>query len=205
MTVFPTVDALKSALRTNTPTDFFDQFLLGRTTHHFDDDKIEFVKDVLSNEYSINLGKNEIVVVGSSKLGFALHKKIVGGTVAAPAFREFGEESDIDISICSHKLFDVLWHEISSYLSKNSYMPARVKKFGDYMAYGWLRADQIPPEDTSKLVRLSNLRIACSRIRRDRNRGHPKVNFGIFHDVEHLRLYQSRSIGLCKSNLENPL
>jgi len=205
MTVFATVDALKDAVLTHTAEDFFDQFLLGQGTPHFDDDKLGFVSEVLQEEYGVAPHKDEMVVVGSSKLGFALHDKWKDGAVTAPAFRSFGVDSDIDLTICSHELFDILWHELSAFLCRKDYLPVRYKKLGDYMSYGWLRTDQIPYAPAPHLVKCDNLRFACAKVRKNRQRGHPKVNFGIFHDVEHLKLYQTRSIDLCRLALENPL
>ena len=205
MTVFANVEDLKEAVRTYSATEFFDHFLLGRETPHFDSRKIEFVSEVLQREYGVAPKTSELIVVGSSKLGFALHEKRRDGVVVSPAFRNFDTESDIDLTICSHELFDILWHELSAYLCRENFLPVRHKKLGDYMSYGWLRTDQLPNASPPHLVKCDNLRLACAKVRKNRQRGHPKVNFGIFHDLEHLKLYQTRSIDLCRSALENPL
>ncbi len=205
MTAFTDIDALKKAILENSPADFFEDFVVRKETPHFGADKLEFVSDIIQNDYGVKPNQNELIVVGSSKIGVALHNKIKEGKIVAPAFRQFGIESDIDLSICCPDFLNLLWHQISAYMCKQRYMPFRYKKFGDYLGYGWLRSDQFPSASAPHLVKCDNLRFALGKIRKDRRRGHPKISFGIFHDIEHLTLYQARSISLCRQNLENPL
>jgi hypothetical protein len=205
MTVFANVEDLKEAILGNAPEEFFDQFVVGRETVHFDGDKLDFVSQTFLEEYGVAPSRDQLIVVGSSKLGFALHSKRQGGAEIAPAFRRFSVESDIDLSICSPDLFDLLWHEISAFMCTKRNMPFRQRNLGDYLSYGWLRTDHLPNAPAPHLIKCDNLRFVRGRIRRDRQRGHPKINFGIFHDVEHLKLYQARSINVCRQTLENPL
>jgi hypothetical protein len=205
MGLFVNSDALKLAVLNSSPAEFFENYVLGQSTPHFGTDKLDFVSEAINEQYGISPRKDELIIVGSSKLGFALHKKISGGQIVAPAFREFGPESDIDLSICCTKLFDLLWHELSAYMCKQSIMPFRHQKLGDYLTYGWLRQDQIPAAPAPHLIKCDNLRLVRGKVRKDRRRGHPKIDFGLFHDLEHLQLYQTRSIGACRKNLENPL
>lgn len=146
-----------------------------------------------------------MMVVGSSKLGFAIHAKKKDGIEVLPAYRPFGENSDIDLSICSPKLFNLLWHEISAYFNTMAKMPYRHRKLGEYLAYGWLRQDHLPATAAPHLVKCSSLRMTRGIIRNNKDRGHPLLDIGIFHDLEHLKLYQTRSILLSKRTLEEPL
>lgn len=205
MSVFASENELKEAILANTPDDFVDQFILGRDTHHFPVEKMEYVAEVFADEYGVGVTKDELMVVGSSKLGFATHDKRKNGTVVSLAYRSFGENSDIDLSLCSPSLFRILWHEISAYYNQMPQMPYRHRRLGDYLAYGWLRSDQLPVATAPHLVKCSNLRIVRSRIRKNRQKGHPMVDIGVFHDMTHLKLYQARSIGASKQKLEAPL
>ena len=84
-------------------------------------------------------------------------------------------------------------------------MPDNLSGVGSYLTYGWLRLDKLPNEDARALVRCQSLKSIRGKVRNDRERGHPKVEFGLFHDREHLELYQKRSLSLCRKILENPL
>jgi hypothetical protein len=205
MSVFTNIPDIQKAILEHSPDEFFQKYVLSQSTQNFSKDKLNFVIEVLSEEYGINLKLEELIVVGSSKLRFALHDKKQDGKLVANAFRPFGPESDIDLSICSPALFNLLWHELSSYVCTQNFMPYRHQKLGDYLTYGWLRQDHIPNVPAPYLNKCDNLRFARGKVRNNRQRGHPKVNFGIFHDAEHLGLYQARSIKLCRKKLENPL
>lgn len=99
MTVFVKVEDLKEAILGKAPDDFFDQFVVGQETVHFDGDKLDFVSQTFLEEYGVAPSRDQLIVVGSSKLGFALHSKRQDGTEIAPAFRRFSVDSDIDLSI----------------------------------------------------------------------------------------------------------
>jgi hypothetical protein len=79
---------------------------------------------------------NEVLVVGSAKLGFSV----------APdkKYCLFHDKSDIDVAIVSSTLFDKFWKEIFIYWCEGSYWPG-YKKFTDYFFRGWIRPDKLPP------------------------------------------------------------
>lgn len=182
--------------------DFIDEHLFSAETPHFTKERVEFVAQTLSELYRIDIADHEIIVVGSAKLGFALHDKYRMGAKVADAFRPYSAESDIDISICSPTLFRLLWQELSSAYSHDARLPVDTGKLGDYLCYGWLRFDKYPDFPPEQLTRYNRFRTARSTIRRNRLSGHPKADFGVFYDVEHLRIYQIRSISRCRQRLE---
>lgn len=61
------------------------------------------------------LHPNEVFVVGSAKLGFSV----------APnnRYREFCDESDIDIAMVSSMLFEQFWQEVFNYRYEGPYWP----------------------------------------------------------------------------------
>ncbi|WP_146036533.1 hypothetical protein [Pseudotabrizicola formosa] len=205
MAVFTDETALKTAMTENSGSAFVDSYILGADTTHFDLNKRRFVSDLINEEYGIQVEAQELVVVGSSKLGFGINEKRLFDGRIAPAYRPFSEFSDIDLSICSPALFNLLWHEISANFHQLSYFPYKCRKLGDYFTYGWLRLDQIPYDVAPRLVKCESLKVLRGKARKDRVNGHPKLNFGIFHDVHHLKLYQLRSVDACRKKLESPL
>jgi hypothetical protein len=203
--LFATVGHLKQAILDEPEADFLEKYVFGATSAKFDQSRIKFAAELISNEYDIHVSPNEIVVVGSSKIGFALHPKFKDRIEVKPAFRPYGEDSDVDLSIFNSELFCLLWHEISALACKKNHIPVRLGDFGNYLAYGWLRLDQLPSGDRGELVRCQGLKTIRGKVRKDRVRGHAKVDFGLFHDRKHLELYQRRSLALCRKRLENPL
>ena len=84
------------------------------------------------------LHPNEILVVGSAKLGFSI--------VPDKLYRPFRDESDIDVAIVSSNLFDTIWKSIFIYRHEGGYWP----EYGEFIKYffrGWIRPDKLPPSD----------------------------------------------------------
>ena len=67
MTAFTDIDALKKAILENSPADFFKDFVVRKETPHFGPDKLEFVSEIMQNDYGVKPNQNELIVVGSSK------------------------------------------------------------------------------------------------------------------------------------------
>ena len=82
------------------------------------------------------LHPNEVLVVGSAKLGFSI--------VPDKLYCPFRDESDIDVVIVSSKLFDEIWEAVFNYKEAVGYWP-EYKKFTEYLFRGWIRPDKLPP------------------------------------------------------------
>lgn len=203
--MFDSVEQLKHALLTLSPDEFVEQRVLSGGSKHFEAERIEYTAQMLSQQYRIDVQDSDLVVVGSAKIGYALHQEIREGKPPAPAFREYSGDSDIDVAICCPKLFEKLWHEISSHFCQKHYIPYRAGKLGDYLCYGWLRLDQVPKSDLQGLGLYRRFLETVAALRKNNERGHPKLSVGVFHDREHLRMYQVRSVNICRQKLESPL
>jgi hypothetical protein len=77
------------------------RFLIFGSCSQLDDERYYVLKAAVAEKFEIH--PNEIIVVGSTKLGFSI--------VPAKRYRAFGETSDIDVAIVSPQLFDRVWHE----------------------------------------------------------------------------------------------
>jgi hypothetical protein len=80
---------------------------------------------------------NEVLVVGSGKLGFSISPK--------KRYRPFCDESDIDAVIISTALFDNVWREAYHYWRDGGYWEQQ-ETFRKYLFQGWVRPDQLPSE-----------------------------------------------------------
>ena len=84
------------------------------------------------------LHPNEVLVVGSAKLGFSV--------VPKKRYRPFCDESDIDVVLVSSRFFDKVWEAVFSYKNEAGYWPEHTK-FADYLFQGWIRPDKLPRSD----------------------------------------------------------
>ena len=92
------------------------------------------LKTEVSNRFRLH--PSEVVVVGSSKLGFSIAND--------KRYRHFGDESDIDIAIVSGALFEQIWIEVFEYRNEGAFWPEE-RAFKDYLFRGWVRPDKLPP------------------------------------------------------------
>lgn len=78
------------------------KWILHNTPYIFDNDIIQYIewKELLSKK--IQVDSRAICLTGSSCLGFSLNP--------SKHYREFNNESDIDIAIISNHYFDLSWH-----------------------------------------------------------------------------------------------
>lgn len=83
-----------------------------------------------------SLHPNEVLIVGSAKLGFSIAPK--------KRYRYFSDDSDIDVVITSSALFDQIWHATFTYKQEVG-MWDQETEFKDYLFRGWIRPDKLPP------------------------------------------------------------
>ncbi|MCG9130032.1 hypothetical protein JT359_20790 [Candidatus Poribacteria bacterium] len=81
------------------------------------------------------LHPNEVLVVGSAKLGFSVSPK--------KRYFPFGDKSDIDVALVSTVLFDKIWEDVFHYRYEGPYWP-EYKVFVKYLFRGWIRPEMLP-------------------------------------------------------------
>ena len=137
------------------------------------------------------LHPNEVFVVGSAKLGFSV----------APnnRYREFCDESDIDIAMVSSMLFEQFWQEVFNYRYEGPYWP-EYSQFIHYLFQGWIRPDMLPRSSMFRLrERWWNF---FQSVTRSRRYGDYKIRGGLYRSYFFLENYQKISIQECINNLE---
>ncbi len=190
----------KTLIRNTSASEFVQTKVLIRDCPHFTEEQLKHVQKTISEATGVQIKDDEIFVVGSAKLGFGLHAKTTSEGNILPAFRPFDAESDIDIAFASAELFDIVWHELTSFAHTQSRFPAKINRLGDYLVYGWLRPDHFP-----KGIRLLNFDRWNDKVRslkRDRLLGRRKISGALYRNVEFITKYQERGINACKKSLE---
>lgn len=190
---------LKTNITSREADDFVREFVLNGPCLHVDQKAIEYIRVSLSEAVGIAIEPEELIIVGSAKLGFGLFEKKRKDLEALPRFRAFGPASDIDVAICSARLFDLVWKELCDYALAKPWLPHIMRNTGNYLVYGWLRPDQVPYE-----ARLRTLDKFQDRIRKLSNNsaiGRRKISGAIYRDVTFLSKYQTRGISQCRKEL----
>ncbi|XZE35321.1 hypothetical protein SH501x_000811 [Pirellulaceae bacterium SH501] len=84
-----------------------------------------------------DLHPNDVLVVGSGKLGFSIAPK--------KRYRLFRDSSDLDVVIISERFFDIVWQDVHRYFSQGGYWE-NASDFREYLFRGWIRPDKLPPD-----------------------------------------------------------
>lgn len=146
---------------------------------HFD------LKSDVSREFGIH--PSEVVVVGSAKLGFSLKPRDL--------FRQFWEQSDIDVAIVSPILFDELWEEVFEYERRGGSWSEQVS-FKEYLFKGWIRPDKLPQGVNFPRGRaIWDYFIAVTRSRRF---GPYRLRGAVFRSWRFLEAYQALAVTSCR-------
>ena len=93
------------------------------------------LRQAVSSQFGLH--PNEVLVVGSGKLGFSI--------APTKRYRSFGDASDLDVVIVSNNLFDTVWNDLHRYSSTIGYWQHETI-FKKYLFDGWIRPDKLPPD-----------------------------------------------------------
>ena len=133
---------------------------------------------------------NEVVLVGSAKLGFSI----------APykEYRHFGDSSDLDLAIVSSDLFDKFWKAVYN-LWKQKVFWENEHDFKKYLFQGWIRPDKLP---NAKSFAMGDSWWEYFRELTKTNKFGPyKITGALYKDWDYLQGYQNYSVQICKDKL----
>jgi hypothetical protein len=131
---------------------------------------------------------NDVVMVGSGKLGFSISPE--------QPFKEFdaGERSDFDMAIISSSLFDYYWRNVFAYSRYSPYWKER-GKFESYIIQGWMRPDHLPNQDFELKQEWWRFFNSLANLQRYDRR---KISAGIYKNWDFLEAYQTDGLAKCK-------
>jgi len=137
---------------------------------------------------------NEILVVGSAKLGFSI--------APLKRYRLFGDNSDIDIVIVSSRLFDDIWRNVFE-LWKQKIMWDREETFKDYLFQGWVRPDKLPNSNLYPLTK--DWWEFFRKLTSSSEFGPYKIAGALYKDWSYLESYQNSAAQDCKNELKGQI
>lgn len=147
------------------------------------------LRSEIAQKYEVH--PNEVLVVGSSKLGFSI--------APTKRYRHFAETSDIDVVIVSSKLFDQIWKAVHQYWDHGGYWE-RSTQFKTYLFQGWIRPDKLPPAATFEIA--NDWWRFFNYLSSTRKYSVYKVAGALYRDWYFLEAYQLRSVSACVDELQ---
>lgn len=154
-----------------------------------DDNSYLSLRNKIADRFDLH--PNEIIVVGSTKLGFSIapHKR----------YKSFGDTSDIDVAVVSSDLFDKVWFSVyeASLIKKNWF---KGEDFKNYLFQGWIRPDLFPP---SSRFRFRDEWWEFFRLLTQSGEFGPyKIAGGIYKSWLFLENYQTNAVNDCINSID---
>lgn len=137
-----------------------------------------------------NVHPNNVVMVGSGKLGFSIAPK--------KRYKPFDYESDIDLAIVSKEIYEDIWREVFKYDNNVRGWTDR-DKFGAYHLKGWIRPDKLPTSSTFN--RTQEWWDFFRELTSSGKYGSYKIRAGLFHSFHFLETYQAYCVTLCQNEI----
>jgi hypothetical protein len=191
----PTPDEFRQLLRNSTIDDIVSSVLLAGDAAHVDHGGHDYICQALGATFGAPVERQQVVVVGSAKLGFSISEKRTFGGVGLERYRPFRPESDIDIALVHPFIFDQLWRELSDHSHRSPTMPRDSARLGDYLVYGWIRPDHFPKN--VRLRRCDDWWDTFNKMTAEGPFNRRKVRGGLFHSTYYLASYLRRAVNQC--------
>jgi hypothetical protein len=144
---FPSVDEFRSELLTKPLDEVIREYIFEGLPYVFRETPplMETLRDHLCNDLGVS--DESTIVIGSAKIGFSLSPDNV--------FRQFSDESDIDVLVVDERIFDDIWKIILKW-----HYPRRIRGLGGAdeswgrrrrrdLYWGWFVPDKIKYEGLS--------------------------------------------------------
>jgi hypothetical protein len=178
----------KSDLKTMSPVDIVRRHIIHGECFILDDAAYFDLRVKVAAQY--NLHPNDVLVVGSGKLGFSIAPK--------KEYRHFGNSSDVDVVVVSSILFDSLWKKVHYYSMHGGYWE-HFQEFKDFLFHGWIRPDKFPPEKSFEEA--MRWWAFFNELSKTGAYSSFKVRGAIYRDWHFLESYQLRSVTACKNQI----
>jgi len=138
----------------------------------------------IAAKYSLH--PNDVLVVGSGKLGFSIAPK--------KRYRHFGENSDLDVVIISESFFDGFWQNLHEHFIQDGRWK-HMDKFCNYLFRGWIRPDMLPKDESFNFGK--EWWEFFNELTASRKYPVPKIRGAVYRNWHFLEAYQRVAIAKC--------
>lgn len=189
------IQEFKSELKLKKDVDVVRKFITSGDSFVLDSDKYLDLKGSIADHFDIH--PNEVLIVGSGKLGFSISENLRKGK---KRYRGFGEESDIDVAIISPTLFDDIWKLLYDYIEDKGYWNKQ-QEFTTYHFQGWMRPDMLPTSPKFDFTQ-NQWWDFFNEMTSSNKFGPYKIRGGLYRNWHFLEKYQLKSISECKLEIK---
>lgn len=182
------ITKFKLDIRNLSPIDIVRKHIISGDCYILTSEKYFDLRSEVAEHFNIH--PNEVLVVGSGKLGFSIAPK--------KRYTPFGNESDIDVAIVSSYLFDQMWQAAYKYSKDMGAWDTKII-FEGYLFQGWIRPDKFPP---SRQFNISAEWWEFFRVLTNRNKyGDYGIKCALYKSWYFLEQYQEICARECKEQL----
>ena len=178
------LDSFRTDLRELTAKQVACKYLLGGNSAVLSEHSFFEIRDRVASHFCVEF--SEVVVVGSAKVGFSI--------APTKRYREFCDDSDIDVAVISERLFTRVWREAYAYQQSRADWP-KARDFFKYLVHGWIRPDKLPNSDTFEFT--SDWWSFFNELSGTQEFGPYKVRGGLYHSWFFFFQYQMKCIEDC--------
>jgi len=146
------------------------------------------LRKAISGKFGLH--PNDILLVGSAKLGFSLSENRM--------LENFCNESDIDVAIVSAGLFQRVWQEAFKYRDSVGNW-SNFPSFRRYLFKGWIRPDFLPLSENFEFAEEWNS--FFQQLTASGEFGPYKIAAGLYHSLFFLESYHCKCIEMCVAAL----
>ena len=176
----------RSELRTQTPLMVTHRSILSGGCYALTHDQYMSLRETVANHFSVPA--MEVVVVGSSKLGFSI--------APSKRYRHFGETSDIDVAIASTYLFEEIWKRSFDYYLDGSRFWDQLNEYQKHLFRGWIRPELLPPSGRFSISK--DWWDFFRSLTASGEYGPFKITGALYRSWYHLERYQARAVDSCQ-------
>ncbi len=194
MSIDETIKEFRNKLETVDEKILVRKFITSGNCYVINEDEYSELKSIIADHFSIH--PNEVLIVGSGKLGFSLSENTTKGKFR---YRHFSESSDIDVAIISQSLFDEIWKLLYDYTEDKGYW-SKQQEFTSYHFQGWMRPDMLPITPRFDFTQTKWWDF-FNELTSSQKFGDYKIRGGLYRDWHFLEKYQLKSIRQCKIEL----
>lgn len=184
------IEEFKSDLLILSDEQIVRKHILNGSCHALNDDMHFKLKERICDHFNIEF--NEVILVGSGKLGFSIKPN--------KRYHPFGDESDIDVAVVSTDLFTKIWQDAYSFKKSGVYWP-KCDDFFQYLSEGWIRPDKLP---TSEYFKFTEYWWGFfNGMTASKDFGPYKIRAGLYHSIYFMQEYQKICISQCIEEIKS--
>lgn len=198
MSIDNVITDFKKELTTSDEVSLVRKFITSGECYVIDQEKYLELKSTVADHFKIH--PNEVLIVGSGKMGFSIAENIPKEKLR---YRHFSESSDIDVAIISQTLFDGIWTDLYDFIEDKGFWQ-RQQEYTAYHFQGWMRPDMLPISQRFTFTQTMWWDF-FNKLTSSQNFGAYKIRGGLYRNWHFLEKYQIKCVNQCKMEFKKTI